>query len=382
MLNDPNRELLLQWVEGHPGVDGRFTDIRRLGRNGGDGYFSLMFSALDTRSCNRVVLKVFHPDRRTDTYRWESFRREAEILERLAGQPDIIGWVAPLSEFSVNVPVAPGNNFAFTFSYYAVELASHSLADAMYLEDWTADEKLRAFHCMCRAVQRMHSLKIAHRDLKPSNFLVMQNRDITLSDFGTARSLDGSAAGLLENYADSRWPGDTRYTPPEMLAGVHDQDPAIGYGADAYALGAILFELFAGAVLHSQVFDGDFARTFAMTMSAVPRTRRQEIFDQIAKDIASGHPLPSVASFGMAIPACIRDRVNSLYRSLAALDYRERRRNFSFQSVFHQIGSCRLILRNEAKYRRWLELRRRSRAVRRAQVSVPLITDEMRGVLR
>src|SRR5947209_10985285 len=93
--SDPNREYHLRTVEGRPDLDGRFTDIRRLGGAGGDGHFSLLFSARDAMTKRRVALKFFHPDHLQDDYRWGCFIREAQLLEDLAGQPDIIGWVAP-----------------------------------------------------------------------------------------------------------------------------------------------------------------------------------------------------------------------------------------------------------------------------------------------
>ena len=40
-----------------------------------------------------------------------------------------------------------------------------------------------------------------------------------------------------------------------MVAVLHDVDPAFAFKADFYALGAILFELFTGAVLNLHVLD-------------------------------------------------------------------------------------------------------------------------------
>jgi len=44
-----NRDAYLQLVEARGIIDGRFTDIKRIGSNGGHGQFSLVFSARDRR---------------------------------------------------------------------------------------------------------------------------------------------------------------------------------------------------------------------------------------------------------------------------------------------------------------------------------------------
>jgi len=95
-------EGLLQIIEQRAEIDGRFTDICRLGANGGGGYFSLMFTAYDQQTGRRVAIKIFNPDK-VDSYRMACFEREVEILEQLAGQPDIIGWVGRRSTFTETV---------------------------------------------------------------------------------------------------------------------------------------------------------------------------------------------------------------------------------------------------------------------------------------
>jgi hypothetical protein len=70
---DDQRETLLRTIESRPELRGRFSDIRRLGTCGGDGYFSLIATARDSQSGDRVVLKFFHPDHLRDQYRWIPF---------------------------------------------------------------------------------------------------------------------------------------------------------------------------------------------------------------------------------------------------------------------------------------------------------------------
>lgn len=350
MLNDPVvRQSLLQMVEGRQDIDGRFIDIQRLSATGGNGYFSLLFSATDNTTGQRVALKVLHPGC-TDPYRIASFEREEDILRSLAGQRDIITWVAPRSQF-----VEMFNHQALPISlpvpmqYYAVELARESVGAVLAADRWTPEHRLLAFRAMCRALQRIHKQSIAHRDLKPDNFLVLPDRTIKLADFGTARRLDATGQALQARYHAP--PGDMRYTAPEMIAGLHTEDPQLAYGADIFALGAILFELCAGTQLTLQIYDRRFEQDLMHVMTVMQSGRRIDIYNQFVSSIVAARPLPSVAAFGTPVPPCIRTHVNTLYRSMAALDYRSRIR--SFQRIFRQIDICLVILRNEQKYQRW-----------------------------
>jgi len=365
VLSDPgSRASLVEIIEGRHDIDDRFVNIKRIGTLGGHGYFSLLFSATDTSTGKRVALKVLDPECR-DTYRIDSFEREEKILQTLSGEPDIIEWVAPRSHFaemlthptlSISLPL--------NFQYFAVELAKESL-DAVLAEGrWGPEPRLVAFRAMCRAIQRLHKRHIAHRDLKPDNFLITQGKEIKVSDFGTARRLDGTDDALLAHYAAP--PGDLRYTAPEMLAGLHNEEPRIALHADIFSLGAILFELFAGTQLTLHIYDGAFEEDLIRMMGAVRSGRRVETYNHFVADLAAARPLPSVAATGEPVPSCIRERLDALYQAMSALDYRERLR--SFESIFRQINICLIILRHERQYRRWLEAKRQRRAAKGGQI--------------
>ena len=225
---DPNRELLLQLVEKHADLDGRFSDIQRLGNVGGGGVFSLMFTAFDNVTASRVALKVYHPER-NDPYRRGCFEREESLLRSVAGQPDIIRWVAPRSRFSELLPTGLAVGYAIDFDYYALELADSDFRSAIAGNAWGITEILRGFRDACRGVQRLHASDIVHRDLKPENFLVVRGF-VVVSDLGAARRLDDATPALRPIY--DYQPGDVRYAAPEMLACVHDAIPEIAYRAD------------------------------------------------------------------------------------------------------------------------------------------------------
>ena len=230
------------------------------------------------------------------------------------------------------------------------------------IQDGTHSDFLESFHCMVRAVQRVHAVHLVHRDLKPDNFLITKS-SIKLSDFGTARFLDGSEPAILTAYEQP--PGDFRYCAPEIFALVHDVSPETAYKADIFALGAILFEMFTGVKLGVQLFGPRLLTDLTSHLSPVPRSHRAAVYHQIVDDIARAHPLPSMQSINPRVPSPIRDRLNDLYKGMCDLNYQKR--NCNFASIFRQISTCKLILTNEAKFQKWQAERQKRRAIRLAR---------------
>ena len=188
-----------------------------------------------------------------------------------------MGWRGSRNEFIEHAQTDTGIPLEFKFPYFVVELASTDAATIIRSGTWSAEQKLVAFRAICKAVQRIHRRKIVHRDIKPTNFLIMPNSAVKLSDFGTARKIDGSESAILASYPAA--PGDRRYTSPEMHAVLHDEDPTIAIYGDIFALGATLFELFSGVILGIQIFDVAFATDLARAMGARNATANASIWN-------------------------------------------------------------------------------------------------------
>jgi serine/threonine protein kinase len=363
MTSDPQTQKLLEMIETQGIIGGRFANAVRLGASGGNGGFSLIVEAEDKSNNNaKVALKFLHPFEKEE-YRRQCFKREPEVLAQAAGQKDIIQLIANRDEFRC---VLQPHGFEIPFAYYALELAKGDLASDIEAGSMSAREILLRFRVMCRAVQRVHSLGIAHRDVKPANFLVMSDGSIKLSDFGTARMVGGGTSGLIRDYAGFP-PGDLGYTAPEILASLHDDDSTVALGADIFSLGASLFEMYTSVPLGVQLFDQAFQLDLLQAMAPVRRGDRKRIYNQFVGGLANSRPLPTVAAFSPTIPACITPVVDELYRSMAALDYRFRIRDFEI--VFLKINRGILILDNEEKIRQWRRRREKEheRAVERQQ---------------
>lgn len=349
------RETYLRVIEAQSRLSERFSDIKRIGTKGGDGTFSLIFDVLDEHSNRRVALKVFNPQYYKDSYRWQCFKREPEVLKQFHGAAEILQWIAPIDSFSFSYE-KDDLVFEEEFSYYAVELASGDAESAVMLNKWTWLQKLDRFRAMCRSVQRIHAAGVAHRDIKLSNFLTHELRTM-LCDFGTARSLVDGTDSILRDYTLPV--GDMTYASPELFAGMQDADPTIYFKSDLYALGATFFELLTRTPMNPHLFDDSFTGDLARTMGAVPRSSRTRIYHELVPTLEQGHPLPPIQDFVPDIPKGILEPIGKLYRGLCAIDYR--RRLCDFNRIFSYVNQATIILNNERAYQQWRQRREQYR---------------------
>ena len=79
-----------------------------------------------------------------DPYRIGCFDREAELLNSLRGEPDIIQMIAEKDEFTEPLTTQAGISFPLRLRYYALELASCDVGDIIAGGGWTAVENLLA----------------------------------------------------------------------------------------------------------------------------------------------------------------------------------------------------------------------------------------------
>lgn len=84
---------------------------------------------------------------------------------------------------------------------------------------------------MCRALEVCRELNIVHRDIKPDNIFVSSKGDFKLGDFGVARTIEKTMAGLSRK-------GTYSYMAPEIYNGKE-----YGFEADIYSLGIVLYKL-------------------------------------------------------------------------------------------------------------------------------------------
>jgi serine/threonine-protein kinase len=103
----------------------------------------------------------------------------------------------------------------------------------------SVEAKLSLFLRICAAVEYAHKSLVVHRDIKPGNVLVAGVGTTKLVDFGIAKLLDAGERVEARTTAPMMTP---KYSSPEQLRG----EP-ITTATDVYSLGALLYELLAGA---------------------------------------------------------------------------------------------------------------------------------------
>jgi serine/threonine protein kinase len=121
-----------------------------------------------------------------------------------------------------------------------MELASrgnlYSLLHVNPSLEFTRLLQLRVARQVAYSVAYLESIKLLHRDIKSLNYLVTENWECKLSDFGTAKLLPENAQHTLVH---TKSIGSPLWMAPEVRA-----SEKYGLDADVYSLGVVLYELF------------------------------------------------------------------------------------------------------------------------------------------
>jgi len=96
------------------------------------------------------------------------------------------------------------------------------------------DDVVRLGQDICKALTFCEENHIIHRDIKPENVFVTQNGNFKLGDFGVAREMEKSQAGLSRK-------GTASYMAPEVFNGLN-----YNHTADIYSLGILLYRCLNG----------------------------------------------------------------------------------------------------------------------------------------
>ncbi|WP_437609805.1 protein kinase [Sorangium sp. So ce834] len=188
----------------------------------GQGGFGLVVEAEPEGGGARVAIKLARADRRGAAQR---LRGEVDALSSIGAPhvPAVHAWGA----------LDDGSPYAVIEHIAAPTLAARLAArPAPQLE-----EAARLGLATLATLEAVHARGYVHCDLKPENILVDQHK-ATLIDLGIARVVGRRYDGQDEDLAV----GTAEYMAPEQSAGWADLDAR----ADIYAMGVILYELFAG----------------------------------------------------------------------------------------------------------------------------------------
>ena len=297
----------------------------------GSGGMGKVWKARD-RFGNTVALKTLHEsgDPKPDQVR--RFRREAEIMSRLAhrnicriyeaGEFERIQYltmefVDGLSLADLLAGAGGGHRKAADPDLQTmIRKVRHGIASARSRDDsqpgWPAGSPkqeserlllpaelaLSLFVKVCEAVQFAHEHGVLHRDLKPANILLREDGEPLVADFGLAKltgsheehsiSVSGHVLGTLANMA------------PEQAESSKDVDER----ADIYSLGTILYVLMTGKI-HFRTSGNFFADVQKLKVHKPPSAR-------------SANPRVD-PDMDLVIAKCLRPNPNDRYRNVRSL---------------------------------------------------------------
>jgi len=156
----------------------------------------------------------------------------------------------------------------------------------------------------CEALAEAHAIGIVHRDLKPANLFLTHRADgsscVKVLDFGISKFKDapgtGSDMGITKTQSVM---GSPRYMSPEQMRSSKGVDPR----ADVWAIGIILYELFAGTV----PFDGEsMPQICAAILQDEPKSLRG-LRSEIPPDLEA------------IVARCLEKKADNRYASIAPL---------------------------------------------------------------
>lgn len=217
-------------LDPEPSAGDRIGPYRILGRLGAGGMGAVYRARRADGHLDRdVALKVIRHASPALAARFDRERRALALLEhahiaRLYDADVVTGGLEPTP-------------------YLAMELVEGTpITDAADHLGLGVEARIRLVQQVCAAVAYAHGRLVLHRDLKPSNVLVAETasgpRAVVL-DFGIARLLGDEDDALTQTGGRACTPA---YAAPEQLAG-----GAVTTATDVYGVGALLYELLAGA---------------------------------------------------------------------------------------------------------------------------------------
>jgi serine/threonine protein kinase len=185
-----------------------------------------IYLAEDTVLGRQVAVKVLDERFARDPDVRKRFTREALAAAKLSGHHNIVT-IFDVDECEDGRPLIvmeylPGGTVA--------ERARKGRVDRTEALDWL--EQTAA------ALDDAHQAGIVHRDVKPANLLLDERNEVHVGDFGIARIVDESSAGMT---VAGTVLGTAGYLSPEQARG----EPATP-ASDIYGLGVVAYELLTG----------------------------------------------------------------------------------------------------------------------------------------
>lgn len=244
-----------------------------------DGANGIIFKATDFTKTKVVVIKTvrIQPTQTVDRYR-TSVLREFENLKKCASSKQVVDVLAVAANTdSVELSLIIQYYAHGDLLDYLCNLRSKKVVVTSNLKD-------AIFKQIVRGVDFLHRHDIAHRDIKPENFLIDENGNIKLNDFGY--SLDLSKI-LQQAPLNDLYCGTNSFKAPELFQIENDiaQQKEINLqrinfkGIDIWALGIVYFQIFLMSVPwpHANIVTDDKNKSVEKFCKNYPESEKQVI---------------------------------------------------------------------------------------------------------
>ncbi len=150
------------------------------------------------------------------------FVQEIQLMSQLKGNANIVAY----EDFAV---IEKPDSIGFEI-LIRMELLT-GFPSYLRANRFTICDVIRLGVDMCKALEICRDLNIVHRDIKPDNIFVSPTGSFKLGDFGVARTIEKTMAGLSRK-------GTFNFMAPEIYTGNE-----YGFEADIYSLGIVLYKL-------------------------------------------------------------------------------------------------------------------------------------------
>ncbi|MCA9673096.1 MAG: serine/threonine protein kinase [Myxococcales bacterium] len=252
------------------------ADTYRVERRIGRGGMGTVYEVSNVRLGKRFAMKVLNVGEEADEAALSRFRREARVTTEI-GHPHIVE--------VIDFNVAPGGA-----RYMVMELlVGHSLERQLELErQLDVGRAVFILRQVCSALQAAHERMVVHRDLKPANIFLCEGQ--AFADF--VKVLDFGISKVVGRQSVQTRPealvGTPHYMAPEQAEGASER---LGTWTDVYALGAIAYEVLAGA----RPFDaGSLPTLLYKIVHAEPAPLPERVPEALARVVARAmHKQPS-----------------------------------------------------------------------------------------
>ncbi len=275
---------------------GPYVLERQIGRGG----MGAVFEGRHVETGARHAVKVLSVPASADPVKATArFRREAEVLARLASHPNLV----PLHAAGLEG----------RFPWCSMELVvGRSLAEILDEGPLPVSEAVALIAAVARAVETIHAQGVVHRDIKPGNVIVTPDGTPRLVDFGIA--FDVWSEQLTRT---GECPGTPAFMAPEQLSSSSEIGPA----TDVYGLGGLLYAALTGhAPLEASTPAELYTRIIRDASEPPSRLRRgvpPELDDACLQALAKEpeRRYPSAAAFADDLERALRGEATEARRS-------------------------------------------------------------------